>query len=445
MALDVITFGCRLNTYESEVIRREAGAAGLGELDGGAVVINTCAVTGEAVRQAKQAIRKARRENPAARIVVTGCAAQTDPAGFAAMDEVDLVLGNEEKLKAHNYRALPDFGVNQFEKARVNDIMSVTETASHMVDAIEGRARAFVQVQNGCDHRCTFCIIPYGRGNSRSVPMGAVVEQVKRLAGNGYAEVVLSGVDLTSYGADLPGSPRLGRLVRTILKLVPELARLRLSSIDSIEADPDLMEAIAAEPRLMPHLHLSLQSGDDMILKRMKRRHLRADSIRFCEEVRRLRPDIVFGADIIAGFPTETEAMFENSLRIVEECGLTHLHVFPFSPREGTPAARMPQVDRRIVKERAARLRAAGNAALLRHLGALAGARQRILVEREGLGRTEGFTPAQIDVGRPGEIVEARITGHDGEKLLAAATPPAGAAAPESSAVKAAAGEAVAA
>ena len=419
MAVDIVTFGCRLNTYESEVIRREADAAGLSTLDGGAVVFNTCAVTAEAVRQARQAIRKARRENPAARIIVTGCAAQTDPGSFAGMEEVDLVLGNEEKLRAHNYRALPDFGVNQYEKARVNDIMSVTETASHMVDAIEGRARAFVQVQNGCDHRCTFCIIPYGRGNSRSVPMGAVVEQVKRLAGNGYAEIVLSGVDLTSYGADLPASPRLGKLVRTILRQVPDLARLRLSSIDSIEADDALMEAIATEPRLMPHLHLSLQSGDDMILKRMKRRHLRDDSIAFCEEVRRLRSDVVFGADIIAGFPTETDEMFGNSLKIVEECGLTHLHVFPFSPREGTPAARMPPVERRVVKQRAARLRAAGDAAYRRHLDALAGTRQRILVEREGLGRTEGFTLAALDTGRPGEIVEAVIAGHDGQRLLA--------------------------
>jgi threonylcarbamoyladenosine tRNA methylthiotransferase MtaB len=419
MALDIVTFGCRLNTYESEAMRREAEEAGLGALEGGAVVFNTCAVTGEAVRQARQAIRKARRDNPSARIIVTGCAAQTDPASFAAMDEVDLVLGNEEKLSAHNYRALPDFGVNDFEKARVNDIMSVKETASHMVDAIEGRARAFVQVQNGCDHRCTFCIIPYGRGNSRSVPMGAVVEQVRRLAGNGHAEIVLTGVDMTSYGADLPGSPRLGRLVKAILKQVPEVRRLRLSSIDSIEADDDLMEAIATERRLMPHLHLSLQAGDDMILKRMKRRHLRDDSIRFCEDVRKRRPDIVFGADIIAGFPTETEAMFANSLTLVEECGLTHLHVFPFSPREGTPAARMPQLARGLVKERAARLRAAGEAAFRRHLDALAGTEQSILVEREGLGRTEGFTLAAIDRGAPGEIVAARIAGHDGARLLA--------------------------
>lgn len=417
--IDVVTFGCRLNTYESEVMRREADAAGLGDLGGGAVIFNTCAVTGEAVRQARQAIRKARRDNPGARIIVTGCAAQTDPDSFVAMDEVDLVLGNEEKLKAHNYRALPDFGVNDFEKARVNDIMSVTETASHMVDAIEGRARAFVQVQNGCNHRCTFCIIPYGRGNSRSVPMGAAVDQVKRLAGNGYAEVVLTGVDMTGYGADLPGSPRLGRLVKTILKQVPDLARLRLSSIDSIEADDELMEAIATEPRLMPHLHLSLQAGDDMVLKRMKRRHLRDDSIRFCEDVRQLRPDIVFGADLIAGFPTETEEMFENSFKIVDECGLTHLHVFPFSPREGTPAARMPQVDRTVVKERAARLRAAGDAAYRRHLDVLVGTRQRILVEREGIGRAEGFTLAAVDAGKPGDVVEVAVSGHDGERLIA--------------------------
>ena len=420
MAVDVVTFGCRLNTYESEVMKREAKAAGLEELKGGAVIFNTCAVTSEAVRQAKQSIRKARRENPDARIIVTGCAAQTDPAAFADMAEVDLVLGNEEKLKAHNYRALPDFGVNDFEKARVNDIFSVRETAGHMVDAIEGRARAFVQVQNGCDHRCTFCIIPYGRGNSRSVPMGAVVEQIKRLAGNGYAEVVLSGVDMTSYGADLPGAPRLGKLVKTILRQVPDVQRLRLSSIDSIEADEDLLEAVATEKRLMPHLHLSLQSGDDMILKRMKRRHLRDQSIQFCADVRRLRPDIVFGADIIAGFPTETDEMFENSIRIVEECGLTHLHVFPFSPREGTPAARMPQVRRDIVKQRAARLRAAGDAAYTRHLESLKGSRQKVLVEREGLGRTEGFTLVALDRGAQGEIIEVDIAGHDGERLTAA-------------------------
>jgi threonylcarbamoyladenosine tRNA methylthiotransferase MtaB len=417
--VEIVTFGCRLNIFESEVVRREAEIAGLGALEGGAVIFNTCAVTGEAVRQARQAIRKARRDNPEARIVVTGCAAQTEPATFAAMDEVDLVLGNAEKLRAHSYRALPDFGVNDTEKARVNDIFSVRETAGHMVDAIEGRARAFVQVQNGCDHRCTFCIIPYGRGNSRSVPMGVVVEQVARLAGNGYAEIVLTGVDMTSFGSDLPGAPKLGRLVKTILRQVPDVRRLRLSSIDSIEADDDLLEAIATEPRLMPHLHLSLQSGDDMILKRMKRRHRREQSISFCEAVRKLRPGIVLGADIIAGFPTETDEMFANSEKIVEECGLTHVHVFPFSPREGTPAARMPQLRRELVKQRAARLRAAGEAAYRRHLSSLAGTRQSLLMERNGVGRTEGFTLAALGVGAPGEIVQADITGHDGARLIA--------------------------
>lgn len=424
MAVEVVTFGCRLNTYESEVMKREADNAGLGELKDGAIIFNTCAVTAEAVRQARQAIRKARRDNPEARIIVTGCAAQTESAKFEAMDEVDLILGNEEKLKANSYRMLPDFGVNQFEKVRVNDIMEVRETASHMVDAIEGRARAFVQVQNGCDHRCTFCIIPYGRGNSRSVPMGGVVDQVKRLVDNGYREVVLTGVDMTSYGPDLPGSLRLGKLVKTVLAQVPDLQRLRLSSIDSIEADEDLMEAIANEKRLMPHLHLSLQAGDDMILKRMKRRHLRDDSIRFCEDVRALRPDIVFGADIIAGFPTETEEMFANSMKIVEECGLTHLHVFPYSAREGTPAARMPQVRREIVKDRAARLRAVGDRAYQKHLASLNGTVQRLLIEKEGIARTEGFTLAAVDQGNAGEIIERIVTGHDGEKLLTRQTEP---------------------
>ncbi|OYR11922.1 tRNA (N(6)-L-threonylcarbamoyladenosine(37)-C(2))-methylthiotransferase MtaB [Brucella grignonensis] len=424
MAVEVVTFGCRLNTYESEVMKREADSAGLGELKDGAIIFNTCAVTSEAVRQARQAIRKARRDNPEARIIVTGCAAQTESAKFEAMDEVDLILGNEEKLKANSYRMLPDFGVNQFEKVRVNDIMEVRETASHMVDAIEGRARAFVQVQNGCDHRCTFCIIPYGRGNSRSVPMGGVIDQVKRLVDNGYAEVVLTGVDMTSYGPDLPGSLRLGKLVKTVLSQVPDLQRLRLSSIDSIEADEDLMEAIANEKRLMPHLHLSLQAGDDMILKRMKRRHLRDDSIRFCEDVRALRPDIVFGADIIAGFPTETEEMFANSMKIVEECGLTHLHVFPYSAREGTPAARMPQVRREIVKDRAKRLRAVGDRAYEKHLASLNGTVQRLLIEKEGIARTEGFTLAAVDQGNAGEIIERIVTGHDGEKLLTRQTEP---------------------
>jgi threonylcarbamoyladenosine tRNA methylthiotransferase MtaB len=420
MAIDVVSFGCRLNAYESEVVRKAASEAGLGELAGGAVVINTCAVTGEAVRQARQAIRKARRDHPSARIIVTGCAAQTDPDAFAAMNEVDLVLGNEEKLVAHHFRALPDFGINALEKVRVNDIMSVRETAGHMVDALDGRTRAFLQVQNGCDHRCTFCIIPFGRGNSRSVPMGAVVEEARRLAGAGYREVVLSGVDLTSWGADLPGAPRLGKLVKAILKGAPDLARLRLSSIDSVEADEDLVDAIATEKRLMPHLHLSLQAGDDMILKRMKRRHSRADSVRFCEDMRQARPDIAFGADLIAGFPTEMEAMFENTLALVEDCGLSFLHVFPFSPREGTPAARMPQLPRGLVKERAGRLRVAGEAAHRRHLASRVGTRQRVLVEREGIGRAEDFSLVAIGFGETGTIVEAVISGHDGERLVAA-------------------------
>jgi threonylcarbamoyladenosine tRNA methylthiotransferase MtaB len=417
MAIEVVTFGCRLNTAESEVMRKKAEAAGLTD----AVLVNTCAVTGEAVRQARQAIRRARRDNPAARIVVTGCAAQTDPAGFADMPEVDLVVGNDEKMTEAAYRAVPDFGVSATEKTRVNDIMSVRETALHLVDGFEGRARAFVQVQNGCDHRCTFCIIPYGRGNSRSVPMGDVVGQIRRLVENGYAEVVLTGVDLTSFGSDLPGSPRLGKLTRTILAQVPDLKRLRISSIDSIEADADLMRAIGDEERLMPHMHLSLQHGDDLILKRMKRRHLSADAIRFCDEARRLRPDMVFGADLIAGFPTETDAMAESSKRIVEECGLTHLHVFPYSPRPGTPAARMPQLGKALVKERAASLRAVGEAALARHLAAETGRAHRVLVERNGLGRIEQFTLTEINCGVPGEIVSAVVTGHTGRTLVACA------------------------
>jgi threonylcarbamoyladenosine tRNA methylthiotransferase MtaB len=415
MSVDITTFGCRLNTYESEVMRERAGEAGLED----AIVFNTCAVTAEAVRQARQAVRRARRDNPGRTIIVTGCAAQTEPQTFADMDEVDLVLGNEEKLTADAYRRLPDFGVAASEKVRVNDIMSVRENAPQFVEAIEGRTRAFVQVQNGCDHRCTFCIIPYGRGNSRSVPMGAVVEQVRRLIENGYREVVLTGVDITSYGADLPGAPRLGTLVRAVLRHVPELDRLRLSSIDSIEADGELMCAIGEEERLMPHLHLSLQAGDDMILKRMKRRHLRADAIRFCEEARRLRPDMVFGADLIAGFPTETEAMFDNSLAIVDECGLAHLHVFPFSPRTGTPAARMPQLDRALVKERAARLREKGEAARLAAYRSDVGELRSVLVERPGHGRTEHFAPVEMASGEPGEIIAARIAGASLQGLTA--------------------------
>lgn len=416
MAIGVVTFGCRLNALESEVMRNRAAEAGLGD----AILVNTCAVTAEAVRQARQAIRKARRENPDAAIVVSGCAAQIDAQGFAAMPEVDLVLGNEEKLAAASYRAA-GFGVAETMAVRVDDIMSVTETAGHLVEGMDGRARAFVEVQNGCDHRCTFCIIPFGRGPSRSVPLADVVAQVRYLVGNGYREVVLTGVDITSYGANLPGAPRLGLLVKEILRRVPDLRRLRLSSIDSVEADADLLDALAAEPRLMPHLHLSLQAGDDLILKRMKRRHSRADAIAFCEEVRRRRPDVVFGADIIAGFPTEDEAMFARSLSLVEDCRLTHLHVFPFSPRPGTPAARMPQVDRAIVKERAARLREAGEAALRRHLEAQVGRRLRVLAESREIGRSEQFTAVRLArAAAAGTILEVPIAGHDGRLLLAA-------------------------
>ncbi|MDX3927457.1 MAG: tRNA (N(6)-L-threonylcarbamoyladenosine(37)-C(2))-methylthiotransferase MtaB [Shinella sp.] len=411
--VDVITFGCRLNTYESEVMRAEAEKAGLNN----AILVNTCAVTAEAVRQARQAIRRARRENPHARIIVTGCAAQTEKQTFAEMTEVDAVLGNEEKLKSASYRSLPDFGVSAQEKLRVNDIMSVTETAPQMVRLIDGHVRAFIQVQNGCDHRCTFCIIPYGRGNSRSVPMGAVVDQARRLAESGYSEIVLTGVDATSYGADLPGRPTLGLLAKTLLRQVPEIRRLRLSSIDSIEADRHLWDLVADEPRFMPHLHLSLQHGDDLILKRMKRRHSRADAIDFCRKVRHLRPGISFGADMIAGFPTETEEMFANAETLAEECGIAHLHVFPYSPRSGTPAARMPQLDRTLVKERAARLRDVGRRLHLRHLDAMAGSRQTILVENNGLAHTENFTLVDAAGLRPRELVSVAITGHNGKHL----------------------------
>jgi threonylcarbamoyladenosine tRNA methylthiotransferase MtaB len=415
--IDIVTFGCRLNAYESEVIRREAEAAGVKE----AVIFNTCAVTAEATRQARQAIRRARRQRPDARIIVTGCAAQVEPGRFAAMKEVDRVLGNEEKLHARHYDGIaqaPDFGVADEQRVQVNDIMALRETAGHMVEAFEDRSRAFVQVQNGCDHRCTFCIIPFGRGNSRSVPMGTVVEEVRALVANGYGEAVLTGVDITAYGADLPGSPSLGKLVRTILGQVPELKRLRLSSIDSIEADKALMAAFAEEERLMPHVHLSLQSGDDTILKRMKRRHLRADTIRFCEELRRIRPDTVFGADIIAGFPTETDDMFARSLDIVEECGLTYLHVFPFSPRPGTPAARMPQLDRALIKARAQALREKGEAALEAYLDSEAGQVREVLFETENRGRTAQFASVTADSDRqPGELAKIRITGRDGHEL----------------------------
>jgi len=414
MALDVVTFGCRLNAYESELMRDRAGAAGLDD----AILFNTCAVTGEAVRKARQAIRRARRDHPGRRIIVSGCAAQTEPETFAAMDEVDLVLGNREKLVAQSYERLPDFGFVGTEKVRVNDIFGVRETAPHMVAGFDGRARAFVQVQNGCDHRCTFCIIPYGRGNSRSVPVGAVIAQIRRLVDNGYREVVLTGVDITSWGGDLPGKPRLGQLVRSILKHVQDLDRLRLSSIDSIEADADLMRAIAEEARLMPHLHLSLQAGDDLVLKRMKRRHLRDDIIRFCKEARRLRPDIAFGADLIAGFPTETDAMFENTLSSVEECGLTFLHVFPFSPRAGTPAARMKPVPGEIVKARAEQLRQAGKRALARRLAGEVGARRSVLVEQPGFGRTEHWAPVTFTGGAAGDILSLRMASAGPNSLL---------------------------
>jgi len=410
------TLGCRLNAYETEAMKELAAAAGLE----GAVVVNTCAVTAEAVRKAKQEIRRLRREHPDAPLIVTGCAAQVEPETFAAMPEVTRVVGNAEKMKAETWRALTASDlIGDSERVMVDDIMSVRETAGHLIDGF-GRHRAYVQVQNGCDHRCTFCIIPFGRGNSRSVPAGVVVDQIKRLVDRGFLEVVLTGVDLTSWGGDLPGAPRLGDLVMRILRLVPDLARLRISSIDSIEADENLMQAVATEPRLMPHLHLSLQHGDDLILKRMKRRHLRDDAIRFCDEARRLRPGMVFGADIIAGFPTETEAMFENSLRLVAECGLTFLHVFPFSPRKGTPAARMPQVRGPAIRERAARLRAEGEAALNRHLAAEVGRVHRVLTESPRMGRTETFTEVAFatDQGE-GRIVDASVRGHDGRMLLA--------------------------
>jgi len=411
------TLGCRLNAYETEAMKELAGAAGLGD----AVVVNTCAVTAEAVRKARQEVRRLRRENPAARLIVTGCAAQTEPQTFAAMDEVDAVIGNTEKMQGTTWAGLAADFTGETERVQVNDIMSVTETAGHLIDGFGTRSRAYVQVQNGCDHRCTFCIIPYGRGNSRSVPAGVVVDQTKRLVEAGFNEVVLTGVDLTSWGADLPAQPRLGDLVMRILKLVPDLPRLRISSIDSIEVDENMMQAIATEPRLMPHLHLSLQHGDDLILKRMKRRHLRDDAIRFAEEARRLRPDLTFGADIIAGFPTESEAAFENSLRLVEECHLTWLHVFPFSPRPGTPAARMPQLHGATVKERAARLRSAGAARVARHLDEQQGRTHDVLMESPRMGRTEQFAEVIFDTDREeGAIVTAGVTGRRGQRLVAA-------------------------
>jgi threonylcarbamoyladenosine tRNA methylthiotransferase MtaB len=403
------THGCRLNAYETEAMRD------LTQGQDNLVVVNTCAVTAEAVRKARQDIRKLRRENPDARLVVTGCAAQTEPETFSNMAEVDNVIGNTEKMNRATWGFLPDT-----EKVQVDDIMSVEETAGHLIDGFGTRARAYVQVQNGCDHRCTFCIIPYGRGNSRSVPAGVVVDQIKRLVDKGYNEVVLTGVDLTSWGTDLPAAPQLGDLVQRILKLVPDLPRLRISSIDSIEVDEALMQAIATEPRLMPHLHLSLQAGDDMILKRMKRRHLRDDAIKFCEDARKLRPDMTYGADIIAGFPTETDAMFENSLKLVEDCDLTWLHVFPYSARQGTPAAKMPAVNGKDIKARAAQLRAAGEAQVQRHLTSRVGHSHNVLMENARMGRTEQFTEVLFDTDQPvGQIIPARIIGIEGNQLRA--------------------------
>jgi threonylcarbamoyladenosine tRNA methylthiotransferase MtaB len=405
MSVEVVTFGCRLNAYESEVIREAASGVA-----GDTVVINSCAVTGEAVRQARQTIRRLKREKPQAQIVVTGCAAQTEAAAFAAMPEVARVLGNDEKLDPRAWAA--------DEKVSVGDIMASRTLKPYAIDSIRGLPRGFVQVQNGCDHRCTFCIIPYGRGNSRSLPVSDVVTQVRRLVDNGVPEVVLTGVDITSYDAV---GVKLGTLVKRVLRDVPELARLRLSSIDSVEADDDLIDALANEPRLMPHLHLSLQAGDDMILKRMKRRHSRADAIDFCNTIRRLRPDVAFGADIIAGFPTETEEMFARSLDLVDECGLTQLHVFPFSPRPGTPAARMPQVARDVTKDRAKRLREKGEAALCRHLETQIGGYMQVLSESANVARTAQFIPVRLAAAcAPGEMLDVAIAAHDGRNLIAA-------------------------
>ena len=415
-APDVLTFGCRLNAFESEVMRGHAGAAGLSD----AIIVNTCAVTAEAERQARQAIRKARRERPGARIIVTGCAAQIDPAAYAAMPEVDHVLGNAEKLQAESFRRLAGGGGARIV---VDDIMAVRETAGHLVASFGERTRAFLQVQQGCDHRCTFCIIPFGRGPSRSVPMGEIVRQVRTLVEGGTREVVLTGVDITAYGGDLPGRPALGQMVRRLLAQVPELPRLRLSSLDPVEVDEELVRLIGSEPRLMPHLHLSLQSGDNLILKRMKRRHSRADAIALGARLRAVRPDIVFGADLIAGFPTESAAMFENSLRLVEECGLTFLHVFPYSARAGTPAARMPQVAGTLRRERAARLRTAGDAARQRFFAGRIGRDSRVLVEKSGDGSANGhceyFAPVRLQEAAPaGALVRARITGATDSELI---------------------------
>jgi len=422
MSVEVVTFGCRLNAFESEAVRFEAERAGLVD----AIVINSCAVTNEAVAQARQSIRRLKRERPSARIVVTGCAAQTQAQMFADMAEVDRVVGNDDKMRSEawlNTRAALDGARNvdaaASDKIAVSDIMAVRRMALPRLDASQkGLPRAFVQVQNGCDHRCTFCIIPFGRGNSRSVPVASAVAQVRALVEHGHPEIVLTGVDLTSYGADLEGAPKLGQLTRRILREVPELKRLRISSVDSIEVDHDLLDLIADNDRLMPHLHLSLQSGDDLILKRMKRRHSRQQAIDFCNEVRRLRPDIAFGADIIAGFPTETEDMFCRSLDLVEECGLSLLHAFPYSLRPGTPASRMPQVEGGLIKERAARLRAKGDAALRRRLKSEIGATRDVLIESATQGRTQHFLPVAIGGETPGTVRRLTMAGHDGARLV---------------------------
>jgi threonylcarbamoyladenosine tRNA methylthiotransferase MtaB len=407
---DIVTFGCRLNIHESEAMKTVIGA------HDDLTVVNSCAVTAEASRQARQAIRRLKRDHPERRIVVTGCAAQTDAHRFAAMSEVSFVVGNAEKLNPATWQALD----RAEGKLVTSDIMAARNIALPQIGGFEARARGFVQVQNGCDHRCTFCIIPFGRGNSRSLPPHTVIAQIRRLVEAGYKEIVLTGIDLTSYGPDLAEPLPLGTLIRLILKEVPELPRLRLSSIDSVEADADLLRALAEEERLMPHLHLSLQSGDDLILKRMKRRHLRADALRFCAEARRLRPDIVFGADLIAGFPTEDEAMFGRSLDLIEACGIVYLHAFPFSPRPETPAARMPPVDGIAIKDRAARLRAAGEAALTRFLDAQIGRVSEILTERGGIGRTAHFAPVRPDKPfAPGEMHRVRVTGRAGRELVA--------------------------
>jgi threonylcarbamoyladenosine tRNA methylthiotransferase MtaB len=400
---EIITFGCRLNAFEAEVIRRAAAASGLT----GAVIVNTCAVTAEAERQARQAIRRARRRHPEARIIVTGCAADISPERYAALPEVDRVLDNRAKLQPQSYR--------QGEPPETD----MGDSAAHLIDGFEGKSRAFLQVQQGCDHRCTFCIIPYARGPSQSVPMGAIVDQARRLVTAGYQEIVLTGVDLTAYGGDLPGKPSLGQMTRRLLAAVPELARLRLSSLDPAEFDAELWRLVAEEERLMPHLHLSLQAGDDLILKRMKRRHSRAEAIAVARRARALRPEIALGADLIAGFPTETAEMFRRSLDLVRECGLAFVHVFPYSPRPGTAAARMPQLPAPEIKERAARLRAAGEAGLAADLASRIGSETDVLAEGPGMGRAAFY--AAVSFAGPvaeGAIRRMRLVRTTGRSLI---------------------------